>query len=49
VEALAKALSGKTLTVYEATKAALAAGYRSASPELRKMVVHPSGARISHA
>lgn len=38
VEALAKALVGKTLSVDEATQAVLAAGYRSASPEFRKIV-----------
>ncbi len=38
VAALAKTLSGKTLSVTAATKAVLAAGYRSASPEFRKIV-----------
>jgi len=38
VEALARALSGKPLSVDEATNAVLAAGYRSASPEFRKIV-----------
>ena len=38
VEALVKALSGKTLSVDEATKAVLAAGYRSASPAFRRIV-----------
>jgi hypothetical protein len=38
VETLAKALAGKTLSVDEATQAVLAAGYRSTSPELRKIV-----------
>ena len=34
VEALAKALAGKTASVDEATQAVLEAGYRSTSPEL---------------